>query len=135
MACPAQDITETELSILGVLWKSGPLTTRSISAVLYPGGGSSHYATVQSLLGRLEEKGFVRRRRGDRALIFEAAVEREDVIGRRLKDLVETLCEGSLSPVLTHLIRARKLTAAERKELRRILDEMEKAQKAPRGKG
>ena len=134
MACPAQDITETELAILRVLWESGPQTTRDITAVLYPDGGASHSATVLSLLGRLEEKGLVRRNREPRAHVFEAAVGREEVLGRRLSSLVEHLCDGSLSPLLSHLIRSRKLTAAERKDLRALLDELESREKRTRQK-
>jgi len=117
-----------------VLWKSGPRTTREITGVLYPEGGASHSATVLSLLGRLEEKGLVRRNREPRAHLFEAAVRREEVLGRRLSSLAENLCDGSLSPLLTHLIRERKLTAAERKELRSLLDEIESAGKPARGR-
>src|SRR5262245_3531066 len=127
LPCPPQDITETELAILRVLWKSGPRTTRELTGVLYPDGGSSHYATVLSLLGRLEEKGLIRRNREQRTHVFEAVVAREEVVGRRLSSLVENLCEGSLSPLLTHLLRSRKLTAPERRELRALLDELESA--------
>jgi predicted transcriptional regulator len=122
MACPAQDITDTELSILKVLWGEGSATIRQITDVLYPEGSQSHYATVQKLLDRLEAEGFVSRRRAGKAHLFEAAIHRDELIGRRLKTIAEKLCDGSLSPLLTHLILAEKLTARERSELRTLLD-------------
>lgn len=123
MACPAQDITDTELSIMETLWDKGPLTTRQITDILYPNGAASHYATVQSLLARLEEKSLVTKSRDSRAHVCAAAVDRSEVIGRRLKTLAERFCSGSLSPLLTHLLQAEKLTAAEKRELRKLLDD------------
>ena len=95
MPCPAQDITDTELEILKLLWKEGPLTTRAITDELYPDGAQSHYATVQSLLSRLEEKALVDSDRGARPHVFRAAVRQDVVIGRRLRALADTLCDGS----------------------------------------
>jgi predicted transcriptional regulator len=134
MACPPQDITETELAILEVLWKKGPRTTRQITGVLYPRGTFSHYATVQSLLLRLEDKGLVTRDREARAHVFAAALAREEVLGRKLGRLAERFCKGSLSPLLTHLVKSKGLTAEERRQLRALLDEADRGggnQKGP----
>jgi len=137
MACPAQDITDTELEILKLLWKAGALTTKAITEDLYPEAAPSHVATVQSLLSRLEEKSLVTRDRGGRPHVFRAAVAQEDVIGRRLRALAEALCDGSMSPLLTHLVRARKLSAREREEIRALLkdvDEGSKPEKKPQAR-
>jgi len=131
MSCPAQEITDTELSILKVLWKDGPVTIRQITDVLYPEGSQSHYATVQKLLERLEAEGFVSRKRAGKAHLFKAAIHRDELIGRRLKTIAEKLCDGSLSPLLTHLILAEKLTARERSDLRALLDKNGQKRKAP----
>lgn len=135
MARTPQDVTETELELLQVLWDSGPATIRHLTDVLYPGGSAAQYATVQKLLERLEAKRFVRRDRTPPAHIFSAAIAREDLIGRRLRDMAEKLCGGSLTPLLTHLVRTRGLTTRERQELRDLIDELDtkgKAKKGPR---
>jgi predicted transcriptional regulator len=80
------DVTDTELAILRVLWERGDSTRRQITDALYPGGGEAHYATVQNLLGRLERKGFVRHDRGEGVLTFTATVDRDELIRRRLQD-------------------------------------------------
>jgi predicted transcriptional regulator len=125
MARTPQDVTDTELAILQVLWDQGPATIRQITDVVYPDGGTAQYATVQKLLDRLEEKGHVRRQKATPANFFSAAVAREDLIGRRLQDVAEKLCGGSLTPLLTHLVRARQLSARERQELRNLIDELD----------
>jgi BlaI family penicillinase repressor len=130
MARTPQDVPDAELAVLQVLWDQGPATIRQLTEALYPGGGTPQYATVQKLLERLEGKNFVCRDRAAAAHTFTAAVGREDLIGRRLQDVAEKLCGGSLTPLLTHLVRAKRLSEKERKELRALIDELE-----PRGKG
>ena len=120
-----RDVTDTELAILQQLWDHGGRTIRQLTDALYPGGGQAQYATVQKLLDRLEEKGHVRRQRTGAAHLFSAAVGREELIGRRLRDVAEKLCGGSLSPLLTHLVRTRKLSEQERRELRDLIDEQD----------
>ena len=131
MACPPQDVTETELAILQVLWRSDPSTTRQITEVLYPGGTMSHYATVQSLLLRLQAKGLVARSRRGKANVFAAAVQPEVVMGRRLARLAKEFCKGSLSPRLTPLVKSRGLSAEERRQLRQLLDALDRRRPRP----
>src|SRR5215467_9586858 len=114
MARTPQDVTDTELSILQALWDRQPATIRQLTDVLYPGGGTAHYATVQKLLDRLEAKGCVVRRRAGGPHVFEAAVGRDELIGRKLEDVAEKLCGGSLTPLLTHLVRTGRWSNRER---------------------
>lgn len=125
MARTPRDVTEKELAILQVLWEQGPATIRQITDVVYPDGDTAQYATVQKLLERLEEKGCVRRVRATPANIYSAAIAREELIGRRLQDMAEKLCGGSLTPLLTHLVKQRRLSARERRELRDLIDELD----------
>jgi predicted transcriptional regulator len=130
MSRTPQDVTERELAVLQALWDGGVQTIRQLTDRLYPGGGTPQYATVQKLLDRLEGKQFVRRDRTPAAHTFKATIARDDLIGRRLQDVAEKLCGGSLTPLLTHLVRARRLSEEERQELRSLIDELD-----PRGKG
>jgi predicted transcriptional regulator len=132
MARTPQDVTDAELAVLQALWDGGPATIRRLTEALYPGGGPAQYATVQKLLDRLEEKRFVTRTRTALAHTFAAAVGRDELIGRRLQDMAEKLCGGSLSPLLTHLVRARRLSARERRELREWIDSLEAGKKDTR---
>jgi predicted transcriptional regulator len=123
MGRPARDITESELAVLRILWDRGMATIRHLTDVLYPGGGAAQYATVQKLLDRMEAKAIVRR---DRSLFvhqFAPLLDRDQLIGWRLRSLVETLCDGSLTPLLTHLARAGELTDEDREALRAIIRE------------
>lgn len=132
MARIPQDVTDAELAILQALWDEGPAPIRRLTDLLYPGGGAAHYATVQKLLERLEAKDCVRRDRRQSAHLFVAAIAREELIGRRLEEVADKLCGGSLTPLLTHLVRARRLSARERAELRALIDQLD-TEKRTRG--
>lgn len=119
-----QDVTEAELAVLQVLWERGPSTRREIADTLYPGREPAHYTTVQKLLERLEGKLFVAVDRSDSVLKFSATVGREELISRRLLEVADKLCGGSLTPLLLNLVRARPLSEAELQELRRTLEEL-----------
>ncbi|MGL4552669.1 MAG: BlaI/MecI/CopY family transcriptional regulator [Gemmataceae bacterium] len=122
MARTPQDVTGKELEVLQALWDDGPATIKQLRDAVYPGGDTAEYATVQKLLDRLDEKGFIARDRSGPAHVFSAAVGRDELIGRRLRDMAEKLCGGSLTPLLTHLVRQHRLTARERRELRDLID-------------
>jgi BlaI family transcriptional regulator, penicillinase repressor len=125
MGRPAQDITESELAVLRILWDRETATIRQLTDVLYPQGEAAQYATVQKLLDRMEAKGYVRRDRTMFVHVFRSVLDRDELIGRRLRSLAEMLCDGSLTPLLTHLARASDLTDQDRLALRAIVDEPE----------
>lgn len=129
MGWKPRDITDTELAVLRLLWKRGPSTIRELTDRLYPDGGHSHYATVQSLLDRLQSKGFVDREKRGRVNVFEAAVSRGEVIGRRLRATAEELCEGSMAPLLTHLVGDADLSEDEVDTLKRLVDRLDNGQR------
>jgi predicted transcriptional regulator len=124
MARRPQDVTDAELDVLRLLWDEGSAPIRTLADRLYPGGGASEYATVQKLLERLEDKGHVTRRSEGRANVYSARVRREDLVARRLRDTAEKLCDGSLTPLLTHLVSAGRLSTDELAELRRLVDRL-----------
>jgi predicted transcriptional regulator len=126
-------VTDTELTVLQVLWERGASTRRQITDVLYPGGGPAHYTTVQKLLERLESKGHVARNAGAGVLTFTATIDREQLISRRLLDVADKLCGGSLTPLLMNLVRAKPLTPDELRELQNLLQELNR-QGRPRNK-
>ena len=131
MPRPRQDVTDAELAILQVLWDRGQATVRELTEQLYSQYSSSQHATVQKLLERLEAKDCVRRNRGLWPHVFEAAIERGDLIDRKLQQTADKLCDGSIQPLLTHLVKGARLSAQQRQSLRMLLDELDKEGKKP----
>src|SRR5438270_64527 len=128
----AQDITEAEMGVMQVLWDRGPSATRQIADALQGGpADTAQYATVQKQLERLEAKGFVHRDRTLFVHVFRTAVGREELIGRRIRDMADKLCGGSLAPILSHLARSRPLSHDERRALRELIDAPDEAAGEP----
>lgn len=121
----AADVTEAELSVLKALWQRGRAKIRELTDDLYPNGGTSQYATVQKLLERLEKKGCVERRQEGRLNVYRATVGRDELISHRLRATAESLCEGSLTPLLTSLAGSARLDAEDVAALRELVDRLE----------
>jgi predicted transcriptional regulator len=118
------DVTDAELAVLQTLWDQGTTTIRRLADLLYPGGTAAQYGTVQKLLERLEGKGYVSRDRSQWPHLFTADIDREALIGRRLRETAEKLCGGSMAPLLLHLLRAEQFSTEERQELRAFLEQL-----------
>jgi predicted transcriptional regulator len=88
---------------------------------------------VQKLLERLESKGYVCSDRAQSVVTFAATIGREELISRRLLDVADKLCGGSLTPLLMNLVRAKPLSNHELQELQAALDELSRQAK-PKGK-
>jgi len=129
VARTSPNITDAEWAVLERLWEEGPLSIRQVADVLYPKGGASEYATVHKLLERLEAKKYVQRQRTGGVYLFQAAIPREDVIGRQLETLIDKMYGGSLQPLLMNLVRVKRLTAQELRDLLALVDSMDRKEK------
>ena len=105
-----------------LLWENTRLTNRHIRERLYPDATKAQHGTVQKLLQRLEDKGYVERDRELSVHLFSAAVTREAYASSQLESLAEKLTGGSLAPLITHLIEEKRISRAEINRLRKILN-------------
>lgn len=118
-----QPLANAELAIMDLLWDEERLTARGIRERLYPESPKAQHGTVQRLLQRLEEKGYVQRDARLPVHLFSALVGREEYAGSQLESLAERLTHGSLAPLVTHLIEQNRISPDELHRLRQILDE------------
>jgi BlaI family penicillinase repressor len=125
---PAPHVTDTELEVLKALWQLGEGTVREVLARLAPGrprGKGWAYTTAQTLLVRLQEKGFVASTKKGRAFVFRPRFTRDELVGRSLDDLATRVCDGKALPLLLNLVQSPRFTKAQRERFRRLLDELE----------
>ncbi len=115
-------LANAELAIMELLWQQDRVTARHIREQIYNGAAKAQHGTVQRLLQRLEEKGFVERDRELPVHLFSALISREAYASSQLESLADKLTGGSLAPLITHLMEQKKISCAEIKKLRRILD-------------
>jgi BlaI family transcriptional regulator, penicillinase repressor len=123
MARSLPDVTETELAVLQVLWDLGTASVRQVVERLYPDGGPTAPPTVNKLLGRLESKRFVKRDKSGGIQTFRATVDRAALVSARLRSVAETLCDGSLTSLVTHLVQTESLSKSDRQALRALVNE------------
>jgi len=126
VARSSPNVTDAEWAVMERLWDQGPASIRQLTDVLYPKGGASEYATVHKLLERLEAKNYVQRKRVGGVYVFESTASRDDVVGRQLEALVDKMCGGSLQPLLMNLVRVKRLTARELRDLLALVDSLDR---------
>jgi len=124
MVRKGKDVTDAELAVLQAIWDRGPSTIRELTEILYPHDIDTQYSTVKRLLSRLESKGYVSRDRSEAVHVFDALVDRDELLGRRLQTLADSLCDGSISPVLTHLAQSESLTEEQRETLLSLIRQL-----------
>ncbi len=129
---PSSAIPEAELAILKALWDGGPATVRELLDRL---GNDQAYTTVQTLVGRLVDKGHVRADRRDLAHVYVATTTRDDLAARQVQDVASSLLDGAVAPLVLRLVEQGRFTPAEIARFRELLAAAEAQRKGKRGGG
>jgi predicted transcriptional regulator len=124
MAKRPPTIPDSELDVIKVLWDRGQATVREVLDTLKAAGRSWSYATVATLLDRLETKGMVTSDRSDLAFVYRAAVTEASVRQKRVGNLVDKLYQGEPGLLVLHLLKSHPLDPAQAKQVRSLLEEM-----------
>ena len=114
-------VSPAESEILQLVWRLGAATVQDVCDAL-PKKRSVTYATVQTLLRRLEKKGYIRHDVKGKAHLFCPAAKREDVIRRTVRDFVDRLFGGDPVPLMMHLADHSKLTGEDINGLKKLID-------------
>lgn len=120
-AKPLQALSPAETEILRLVWQLGRATVKDVCDRL-PRKRRIAYATVQTLLRRLEGKGYVTHETEGKAHVFLPAVKREDVIRRTVGDFVDRLFGGDPVPLMQHLADHSELDEETIERLKKLID-------------
>ena len=120
---PAKDLTDRELEVMHVFWKTGEATAAEARYRLAAAGLDRAYTTVATLVRILHEKGFLEATNAERPFRYRPGRSYEEVSGRLLGDVLERVFRGSREQLLLRLVERRRLTPRERELLRSILEE------------
>lgn len=116
---PSLSASETE--ILRLLWELHEATVQQVSERL-PAKRRIGYATVQTLLRRLERKGYIKHRAEGKAHVFWPAVEQDHVIKRSVNDFLERLFGGDAIPLMQHLAENGRIDAKDLERLKELIE-------------
>jgi BlaI family penicillinase repressor len=114
--------TELELEILKVLWEESPLLVRDVRARLEESAGRKlTHSSVITMLNIMVRKGYLGRRKQGKALHFSPKVQKDDVAGGIMGDLLNRVFGGSAEAMVLNLIETADLDSHELAELRRLI--------------
>ncbi len=122
--------SERELEILKVLWELGEGSVRDVHERLHP-QGEAHFNTVQTLLRIMENKGLVAHRAEGRTFIYFAKHSRDRVTRRFLQKVFD----GALDQLVLSLLESEDASAAELKELERLIAKARRAKQSRQEEG
>jgi predicted transcriptional regulator len=113
--------TDAELAILRVLWVRGASTVRQVHDVLLRERPTA-YTTALKMLQIMTEKGLVRRDETDRTHIYQAKLSEEQTQRQLVRDLLDRAFGGSASKLVVQALAAKRASAEELGEIRKLID-------------
>ena len=117
------DISESEWVVMEALWETAPQTASEITKTLRP---SMNWAdnTVRTLLTRLVDKGALKTDENTSGTrVFAPSVKREACVGAESESFMQRVFRGASQPLLVHFAQNARLTPAEVRELKKLLDQ------------
>ena len=115
--------TDTELSILRVLWRHGRGSVREIFKRFNEDqGAEAGYTTILKMLQIMTEKGLVRRDDSDRTHIYQSRLTEEQTQRQLVRDLVDRAFGGSASKLVLQALSTRRATPEELGEIRKLIE-------------
>lgn len=111
--------TERELDVMSLLWERGSATVAEAREAL---DDDLAYTTVLTVFRTLEQKGHVRHEEEGKAHRYFPCVARERAGMSALRRMVDKLFAGSPELLLTQLVSDRRLSDAEIRKIRALLD-------------
>ncbi len=121
-------ISEAESVVMDVLWRTHPLGAEEVVAAL---ADSRHWqeATIKTLLNRLLNKGAIAAEKEGRRYLYSPRLKREDWVLEESRGLLDRLFDGRVAPLVAHFSEQRKLSRKDIAELRKLLEEIDDAQR------
>ena len=117
-------LSQREWLVLGVLWDRPGPTLGELTQALWEQTGWSRN-TALTYLTRMEAKGLVSIEKEGSPRRYRAALSREDCQAQARDDFLREVYRGAAGDLVAAFLREKPISAQERDELRRLLDEME----------
>ena len=74
------------------------------------------------MMNILETKGHLKKEPGEKAQNYIPVRPQQTVVRSMVREFVDRVFDGSARPLLVHLLKEKGLTAADRKQLQKLLD-------------
>ncbi len=117
--------TDAELQILRVLWQQGPSTVRDVFTEIAVSREIGK-TTVLKLMQIMTDKGLLIRDESVRPQVYQVARSQGDTQRQLLRHLVDRAFSGSPGNLVLQALSTKKTTPQERRQIRELLDELER---------
>jgi BlaI family penicillinase repressor len=115
-------LTPQELEIMKLVWERDSSTVRDVYEALLERRKIA-YTTVMTMMKILETKGYLKKRRQDRAFLYRPAHPKSQVIGGMIREFIDRVFNGSAEPLLVHLVKSRRLREKDLEKIVRMVEE------------
>jgi BlaI family penicillinase repressor len=115
-------LTPQELEIMKLVWLRETATVRDIYEALLDKRKIA-YTTVMTMMKILETKGYLKKRRQDRAFIYRPTHPKNQVISGMLREFIDRVFNGSAEPLLVHLVQSRQIREKDLQKIVRMIEE------------
>jgi len=113
-------LSEAQLEIMNVVWDAGEVSVTAMWQTLAERRRLARN-TVQTLMSRLEEKGWLRHREDGNAFHYRAAIDRSRARRQLARRLVDTVFAGSAEGLVLALIDGGGISPDEAARIRRLI--------------
>ena len=117
-------LTPHELAIMKVVWRLEKATVRDVYETLRTKREIA-YTTVMTMMKILEDKGYLKKTRVERAYLYRPSQPRHQVIGAMVRDFLDRVFDGAAAPLLVHLAKDSRLSKDDKEKIRRLAEEMD----------
>lgn len=124
-------LTEAQRQIMEVVWERGEVTVSEVRDALADRGRDLARNTVQTMIVRLEKRGWLRHREEGQTYVYSANRPQTASLGARVAQMVDRLFGGSPEEMVTALIEYRGLSVDEAERIRSMIDEADTKRKPP----
>lgn len=80
------------------------------------------YTTVMTMMKTLETKGYLKKRRQERAFIYRPTRPKNQVIGGMIREFIDRVFNGSAEPLLVHLVKERRIREKDLEKISRMIE-------------
>jgi len=111
-----------------IFWKHGEMTVSQVRQELASKGRDLARNTVQTLIVRMEEKGWLKHRSVGRTFFYSSAQSKDASLGQELKQLLDRSFSGSAEQLVNSLLETYTLKKGEADRIRKLIDQAAKTQ-------
>jgi BlaI family penicillinase repressor len=117
-----QALSVAQMEIMHIVWRLSDATVADVVRELRKKKSVAR-STVQTMLGRLEGKGWLRHKEERNAFVYSATTARRKTLQEAVSSLVNSAFEGSAEALVMELLNGRGVSDDEAKQIQSMIDD------------